>query len=185
METAKPFALGILVGRFQVVHAGHEQMIRTALRLCDRVGIFIGSSQESGTSKNPFPFEIRRELLQNLFGTQVEIYPLPDIGVGNTAAWGNYVLEQVCHHFGRMPDLLVSGKESRRLDWFDSVQGLRIAELYIPKTIEISASQMRAYLLEDKRTLWEQYVNPENHAMYPRLREMALESQHNHQTQSM
>ena len=84
-----------------------------------------------------------------------------------------------------MPDLLVSGKESRRLDWFDSVQGLRIAELYIPKTIEISASQMRAYLLEDKRTLWEQYVNPENHAMYPRLREMALESQHNHQTQSM
>ena len=26
----KPFALGILVGRFQVVHAGHEQMIRTA-----------------------------------------------------------------------------------------------------------------------------------------------------------
>ena len=51
----KPFALGILVGRFQVVHAGHEQMIRTAMALCDRVGIFIGSSQESGTSKNPFP----------------------------------------------------------------------------------------------------------------------------------
>ena len=81
----KPFALGILVGRFQVVHAGHEQMIRTAMALCDRVGIFIGSSQESGTSKNPFPYALRRQLLENLFGGGVEIYPLPDIGVGNTA----------------------------------------------------------------------------------------------------
>ena len=51
----KPFALGILVGRFQTLHAGHQQMIETALSLCDQVGIFVGSSQESGTQKNPFP----------------------------------------------------------------------------------------------------------------------------------
>ena len=92
------------------------------------------------TSTNPFPYEIRRQLLRNLFGDAVEIYPLPDIGVGNTAAWGDYVLENVMQRFGRMPDLLVSGKETRRLDWFDSVAGVRIAELYIPKTVEISAS---------------------------------------------
>ena len=41
----KPFALGILVGRFQTLHAGHQQMIETALSLCDQVGIFVGSSQ--------------------------------------------------------------------------------------------------------------------------------------------
>ena len=41
----KPFALGILVGRFQTLHAGHQQMIETALSLCGQVGIFIGSSQ--------------------------------------------------------------------------------------------------------------------------------------------
>ena len=45
----KPFALGILVGRFQTLHAGHQQMIETALSLCDQAGIFVGSSQESGT----------------------------------------------------------------------------------------------------------------------------------------
>ena len=181
----KPFALGILVGRFQVVHAGHEQMIRTAMALCDRVGIFIGSSQESGTSKNPFPYELRRQLLTNLFGDGVEVYPLPDIGVGNTAAWGDYVLENVQSRFGRLPDLLVSGKESRRLDWFDSVQGVRIAELYIPKTIEISASKMREYLIADDRKAWESYVNPKNHALYPELRKLALASRGNQQTQSI
>ena len=31
--SGKPFSLGILVGRFQTLHAGHEQMIRTALAL--------------------------------------------------------------------------------------------------------------------------------------------------------
>ena len=139
----KPFALGILVGRFQTLHAGHQQMIETALSLCDQVGIFVGSSQESGTQKNPFPYALRKRMLEKLFGDRVSVYPLPDIGVGNTAAWGDYVLENVMQRFGRMPDLLVSGKEARRLDWFDSVAGVRIAELYIPKTVEISASQMR------------------------------------------
>ena len=181
----KPFALGILVGRFQVVHAGHEQMIRTAMALCDRVGIFIGSSQESGTSKNPFPYALRRQLLENLFGGEVEIYPLPDIGVGNTAAWGDYVLENVQSRFGCLPELLVSGKESRRLDWFDSLRGVRIAELYIPKTIDISASKMREYLIEDDRASWESYVNPKNHPLYPRLRALALASQENRETQSI
>ena len=181
----KPFALGILVGRFQVVHAGHEQMIRTAMALCDRVGIFIGSSQESGTSKNPFPYALRRQLLENLFGGGVEIHPLPDIGVGNTAAWGDYVLENVQSRFGCLPELLVSGKESRRLDWFDSLRGGRIAELYIPKTIDISASKMREYLIEDDRAAWESYVNPKNHPLYPQLRTLALASQENRETQSI
>ena len=181
----KPFALGILVGRFQTLHAGHQQMIETALSLCSQVGIFIGSSQESGTRKNPFPYELRKKMLENLFGSRVSIYPLPDIGVGNTAAWGDYVLENVKARFGRLPDLLVSGKEARRLDWFDSVAGVRIAELYIPKTIEISASKMRRFLIEDDRDAWESFVNPRNHALYPKLRQLALASRDHQETRSI
>ena len=181
----KPFSLGILVGRFQTPHLGHEQMIETAEALCDRVGIFIGSSQESGTAKNPFPYALRRQMLTNLYGDRVEIYPLPDIGVGNVAAWGDYVLENVRARFGRLPDLLVSGKEARRLDWFDSVAGVRIAELYIPKTIDVSASQMRALLSRDDRAQWERYVNPKIHSLYPMLRELVLSAQERQDTQSI
>lgn len=181
----KAFHLGILVGRFQVLHSGHEQMIQTALTLCDRVGIFVGSSQESGTAKNPFSFEERKQLLTNIFGSSIEIYPLPDIGVGNTSAWGDYVLQHVQQRFGCMPDLLVSGKESRRLDWFDSVAGVRIAELYIPKTIDISASQMRQLLIDDDYAVWAQYTNEKNHGMYALLRSAVLASKDNMQTQSI
>ena len=58
-QKEKPFSLGILVGRFQTIHAGHELMIETALSLCKQVGIFVGSSQEAGTAQNPFSYETR------------------------------------------------------------------------------------------------------------------------------
>ncbi len=53
----KPFDLGVMVGRFQTLHTGHVYMIEKAVAVCERVGIFVGSSQESGTSKNPYTYE--------------------------------------------------------------------------------------------------------------------------------
>lgn len=181
----KPFSLGILVGRFQTLHSGHEQMIRTALQLCGRVGIFVGSSQESGTAKNPFSYETRERLLRLLFENQVDIFPLPDIGVGNNGTWGEYVLKNVAQRYGCAPDLLVSGKELRRVSWFDGIGGVRISELYIPKTIDISASQMRSFFLEDDRESWQRYTNPVLWAEYEQLRQFVLDSQDNGETASL
>ena len=87
--------------------------------------------------------------------------------------------------FGQLPDLLISGKEARRLDWFDSVSGVRIAELYIPKTIDISASQVRQFLLQDDRTAWQQYVDPRMHPLYDQLRRAVLASKDNTATDSI
>lgn len=181
----KAFSLGILVGRFQMLHAGHQQMIQTALDTCNTVGIFIGSSQESGTEKNPFSYKLREKLLRTLFGERIQIYPLPDIGVGNNGTWGDYVLQNVEDRFGRKPDLLVSGREARRLDWFDSEAGKNVAELYIPKTIDISASALRAFLIEDDFASWAQYVSPELHPLYPELRAIVMASKDNTQTASI
>ena len=135
-------------------------MVRKAVGLCDQVGLFVGSSQESGTFKNPFTYETREKIIRTVFGDSVQIFPLPDIGVGNNSKWGDYVLQNVLDRFGRSPDLLISGKEERRIDWFDSVAGLKVAELYIPKTIEISASQMREYFLRNDEEAYRKYTNP-------------------------
>ncbi|MBO4898157.1 MAG: adenylyltransferase/cytidyltransferase family protein [Clostridia bacterium] len=153
----KPYKLGITVGRFQTFHNGHKDMLDKAVELCGEVGVFIGSSQESGTYKNPFSYEYRKHLLKAVYGDRLKIYPLPDIGVGNNSTWGDYVLKNVTERFGKSPDLLISGKEIRRIDWFDSVKGLTIAELYIPKTIDISATQMREYLINGDIDCWKEY----------------------------
>ena len=69
----KPFDLGIMVGRFQTFHIGHAYMIEKAVAVCEHVGVFVGSSQESGTAKNPFTYEQRETYLRRAFGDKIKI----------------------------------------------------------------------------------------------------------------
>lgn len=243
MSASHPFSLGLLVGRFQMPHLGHQYMIDTALSVCDRVGVLVGSSQESGTAANPFPFELRRDMLRELYGDRIEIAPLPDIGVGNNAVWGNYVLESALHAFGSVPDLAVSGAEGRRTSWFhssggdssaghtvstgqdrssdlavsagqdrcpdlsvsagqDRSSGLTVsagqakekqrfvgqpepAELYLPKVIDISASELRGYLLENNFIAWSKFTDPRLHARFEELRALVLAGEAHTETASL
>ena len=181
----KPFGLGITVGRFQTFHNGHKDMLDKALALCETVGVFIGSAQESGTFKNPFSYETRADMIRRIYGDRLVLCPLPDIGVGNNATWGNYVLQNVEERFGKKPDLLISGKETRRIDWFDSVEGLSIAELYVPKTVEISATRMRTFFLEGDRESWKTYTDPALWDLFDALREQVIAAQGNLETASL
>ena len=181
----KPYKLGISVGRFQTFHKGHQLLIDKAIELCDRVGVFIGSSQEYGTNKNPFDYETRESILKTIYGNSITIYPLPDIGVGNTCKWGEYVINNVIERFGESPDLFISGKEARRIDWFDGVGGLSISELYIPKTIDISASKMRDMFIRDEFDIWKEYCDDRLWSSFSDLRNVVLESYQNTRTDSI
>ena len=181
----KPFHLGITVGRFQTFHKGHQSMIDKALELCEKVGIFIGSSQESGTNKNPFTYEMRKQMLEKVYGGRIEIYPLPDIGVGNNSEWGDHVISTAEKYFGEKPDLLISGKEERRASWFESSSGAKIAELYIPKTIEMSASEMRQMLIENRFDDWKKYCDEKLWDCFPEMQKLILDSYDNTDTSSM
>lgn len=182
---SKPFELGLIVGRFQTFHNGHKYMIDRACAVCDRVGVFVGSSQESRTFKNPFTFEMRRDMLRLVCGDSIEIHPLPDIGVGNTSKWGDYVLDTAQERFGRLPDLLVSGRETRRAEWLDSERGLKIAELYLPKIIDISATRMRQFFIDGDETAWKRYTDPALWGEFERLREVVTASEGNRSTASV
>lgn len=181
----KPFRLCALVGRFQTIHNGHIMIIRTAASLADEVGLFIGSSQESRTWKNPFSYEERAEMLKTVCPDNVKIYPLPDIGVGNNSAWGEYVMKNVMGRFGRLPDLSVSGKEERRASWLEGELGSGTAELYIPKTIAISASEMRELFLRDDFETWKHFTDPVLWPRYGEMRNIVIESKDNLDTASL
>lgn len=181
----KMYELGVLVGRFQTIHKGHVEMIEKALALCDTVGVFVGSSQESRTEKNPFSYEEREIMLKAVFGERIYVYPLPDIGVGNNSKWGDYVMKNVKERFGILPDLSVSGKEDRRASWLDSEEGKSVAELYIAKTIDISATQMREFLISDDRENWEKYTDEKLYPMYDSMRKIVISSKDNKNTESI
>jgi cytidyltransferase-like protein len=183
--TQKPYRLGIIVGRFQTFHTGHESMIDKAVQLCEKVGVFVGSSQEQGTMKNPFSYSERERILRKVFGDKIEIYPLPDVGLGNNSKWGDYVLKNVKKRFDCLPDIIISGKEGRRIDWFDSEEGFSIAELYVPKTIYISATTMREHLINDDFTSFKVYTNEILWDEYENFRNTVLKCKDNLITDSI
>ncbi len=181
----KSFELGLVLGRFQAFHKGHEFIIDKAVEFCDNVCVLVGSSQESGTLKNPFSYETRERLLKKIYGDKIKVFPLPDIGVGNNSAWGEYVLKNVKEHFNRFPDLLVSGKEERRISWFDGLDSAQIAELYVPKILDVSATKMREYFIDDNREKWQSLTNEKLWDEYESLRREVLDSKDNTFTSSI
>ena len=172
----KPYKLGVIVGRFQTFHNGHKDMLDTALALCERVAVFIGSSQESGTNKNPFTYEMRESILRRVYGDAIEIFPLPDIGVGNNSRWGEYVIESVIRALGSAPDLVISGKEERRVDWLSGEAGSKIAEHYIPKTVDVSAARMREMFVEGDFETWKSFTDERLWDSYEEMRKIVLAS---------
>lgn len=177
---------GLVVGRFQMFHRGHEEIINKALAICENVVVCVGSSQESNTQKNPYAYELRYDILKTVYAPEIssrrlQVIPLPDANIGNNANWGTYVLKTVKEATGLIPNIAISGKEERRISWFDN----SIADLYIAKILDISGTQLRDAMLEDKQGSWQPYVNPRLWGMYDILREKLLEAQNNTETASI
>lgn len=170
----KPFDLGLVVGRFQHVHVGHEHMINTALRLCDRVLIFVGSSQETGSNpRNPYNVATRIEMIQEIYETNVIVRALPDMTDEDdiNPAWGRYVLRNVQQAVYKLPEIMVYCNDEARSGWFDPEDIKGITEVIVSRAhIPISATRLREYLKFNERDLWMKNVNPRLHKHYDRLR---------------
>lgn len=57
-------AKGIVLGRFQPFHKGHEHLVLQALDEFLDVTIAVGSSQEEWTTNNPFSFQERKSMIE-------------------------------------------------------------------------------------------------------------------------
>lgn len=60
---SKPYAAAILIGRMQLYHNGHAQLLRTALDHADKVVVVLGSAFQARSVKNPFTAEERAAMI--------------------------------------------------------------------------------------------------------------------------
>lgn len=78
----KKFDFVVYIGRFQLPHIGHQEVITAALLQAEKVIILIGSANVSRSIKNPWSFEERAEMLYGSIGfndsARVIIKPLND-----------------------------------------------------------------------------------------------------------
>jgi len=63
------FTVGVIVGRFQCheLHEAHKELIQTVLNAHPKVLIFLGLSAAKGTTSNPFGFQPRKQMIQEIF----------------------------------------------------------------------------------------------------------------------
>ena len=105
----KPYDVGLICGRFQTFHIGHEKLVNTGLLLCDRVLILVGSSQESGTERNPLNIATRLDMIREIYGDSpnIKVYGLADMTNKNDVRpeWGRYLLDNVHRYIYKNPEI--------------------------------------------------------------------------------
>ena len=152
----------LIVGRFQTFHKGHEIMIDRALAISERVHIFIGSSQEKGTFRNPLSYELRKVIIHAIYGDAVITHPLPDLTHEDDISheWGKYVLDIVIREIGSKPDIMIYGNDENRLGWFAVEDVVGIDSLVINRaTTTISATMVRNEMKNGNIDRWKTLVN--------------------------
>lgn len=171
----KPYDVGLICGRFQTFHIGHESLVQTGLNLCDRILILIGSAQESGTERNPYDINTRTDMLKAIYGYEdnIIIHGLADMTDENDIRpeWGRYLLDNVDRYIYKAPELMIYGNDESRSRWFDPEDIRDTSEFIVNRgRIPISATMVREAMTLDHRKEWMRMVNPKLHKMYDRLR---------------
>jgi cytidyltransferase-like protein len=125
----KKYNVGLVIGRFQPLHKGHEMMIESALDHCNKVVVVIGSAQASGTKENPLNWADRYTILLKRFREECDSQRLFIIPVNDREkysddpSFGEYIHKQITSTLGSefTPDCIIEGKESKHSDWWKSI----------------------------------------------------------------
>jgi len=175
---SKAYDCGLVVGRFQTLTIGHEYLIESALRLCDRLLIFVGSAQEYGTERNPLNVNTRIKMLREVYDDdkRVIIQPLVDLTNENDISedWGKYVLENCRRYIYKNPEIFVFGNDTNKgSSWFSDEDLENTSQLIVNRNkIPISGTKLRELMVygDIKRSEWMSWVNPKLHKFYEEIR---------------
>ena len=174
MTSNKPYDTGLIVGRFQTFHKGHQKLVETGLLLCDRVLLLVGSAQECGTERNPLNIQTRIEMVKTVYQTdRIMIYALSDLTNENDIRpeWGRYLLDNVDRYIYKPPELMIYGNDESRSRWFDLNDIKDTSEFIVNRgALPVSATMLRELMVKNDRKAWMQWVDPKLHKLYDRFR---------------
>ena len=90
---------GFLVGRFQPLHNGHQQLVESVAPEVDELVVGIGSADASHTVRNPFTAGERMVMISSvLTDIDVRSYVVPIEDIDRNAVWVSHV-ESMCPPF--------------------------------------------------------------------------------------
>ena len=174
----KSFKTGLIVGRFQHIHIGHEKLINIGLSLCDKLIIFVTYKDDKETTKNPYNIEYRIKLLNIIYEKEISenkiaIYPFKDVNLedGLTHLWGKSIINKYIECMNMGPECIIYGKDKNINKCFEPSIVSNITEIFVDRiSLQISATQMREYLINDDYANWKKYANSKIYGEYNDIR---------------
>ena len=158
----KYFKMGLVVGRFQPLHKGHELMIESALDSCNKVIVMIGSAQASGTPENPLNWADRATIILRRFNKEHKegrllVLPVNDRKTySDDSSFGEYLYKRIETDFGPgfLPDCIIEGKESKHSNWWKTVSYRGMIEVD-RDGLDVSGTRLREAISNGERD----YIN--------------------------
>ncbi len=160
---------GFLVLRAQPFHIGHQSLIDKMLAECTHVTVVLGSIQEQGSHRNPFSFDERKQMIQNVY-PNINIMGIADIN--NATTWGKYVVDCITKNYPDQPkpDTYYAGSDYDA-QWFETVvEHICILDRRRPDFPYVTASMVRD-MLYYKDSRWKNFIPSINHALVEKLYE--------------
>lgn len=168
----------VYIGRFQMTHNGHEEVLKHAISKADRVVLLVGSSELARDAKNPFTFEERKAVLDamsqriaaeewaNGRSVTISILPVHDYTYNNTK-WLKEVQNQV-KSVSKSTDITLTGcrkdgdTSTFYLDFFphwkqDFIEEVKLYKMdlestdIVESTDALSSTQLRAQFFSTKQ----------------------------------
>ena len=166
--------VGVFLARMQPLHNGHLGVIKLARKQNDRVVVFIGSNDKSGTKRNPIHGELRKEILEesliDIFGLEdyeksFEIHLLNDWSAEDDFdgrnEWGKYLYYNIVSRVGEKDfNIYFSDNPQIMLSWFDNDMRHRINFTFLDREeMEdgISATKVRLAIKKQDKSVIETY----------------------------
>lgn len=150
------FKYGLLVGRFQPLHLGHELVIREMMALGLIPIIGVGSAQESGTERNPYALHERMAMLDLVLPEEAQLFYICDDP--DWSEWMNGLRSVVAritggeaplHFVNRKPqdvireEVMINGKRWQNFHWFDALGYPLHEQTYNRRLPPINATDIR------------------------------------------
>lgn len=178
----KTFKTGVILGRFQHIHVGHEKLINLGLETCDKLLILVGSSSLENEVRNPYSGDYRIKLIEKIYSDEISsgriiVRKINDISNENdlTPEWGKYVIKTAQDYLGEKLECIIYGKDKNIFKCFDKEDVKDISEILVDrKVLGISATKMREYLKKDEIDNWKKYSNPKIYEEYNTLRNILI-----------
>ncbi len=165
----KKYTHGFAVVAAQPYHLGHDRLVKAMLQDCENVTVVISSAQASGTSSNPWPYHVRKKMIQNVYRGSDDYSRLWIIGVddvANVLEWPKNVLAKIAQERPDIPavDVFYGGTQ-QDYEWFKSyVPHFEICDRTSQDFPFLSGSMVRDMIaFNDER--WRIFTHDVNHAL--------------------